>query len=161
LRRTTMRVRDWMKNEVATCTPGDGLDGAVKVMKDEGYGCIVVVDERRRPVGIVTDRDASMTALTSGRPLREFRVSDAMSSPTTNCLQEDDVAQAASTMGRLRIRRLPVVNRGGFLVGLLALDDLARRTARDPDSSRCDQEPQTPVRHRVGSLAARQADAEC
>jgi CBS domain-containing protein len=128
-----MRVRDWMRSYVATCMPEDGLDVAVKRMKDEGYGCIVVVDERRRPVGIVTDRDASMTALATGRRLGEVRVCETMSSPTTNCVQDDDVARAASTMGRLRIRRLPVVNRGGFLVGILALDDIARHVARDAD----------------------------
>lgn len=128
-----MRVRSWMRPFVATCMPDDGLDAAVKIMKNEGYGCIVVVDEHRRPSGIVTDRDASFAALTTGLPLREIRVREAMSSPTTNCLQDDEVSQAASTMGRLRIRRLPVVNRAGFLVGILALDDIARRAAQDRD----------------------------
>jgi CBS domain-containing protein len=56
-----------------------------------------------------------------------------MSSPTTNCGQDDDIGRAASTMGRLRIRRLPVVNRAGFLVGILALDDIARHAAEDRD----------------------------
>ena len=122
-----MRVRDWMRPYPATCMPGDGLDVVVRRMKDEASGCVVAVDERRRPIGIVTDRDVRRAASATAKPLHRILVWEAMTPGPATCFQDDDVADAAAKLVRRQFRRLPVVNRSGYLVGILALDDLAWR----------------------------------
>ena len=127
-----MRVRDWMRPYPATCMPGDGLDVVVRRMRDEASGCVVAVDERRRPIGIVTDRDVRRAASATAKPLHRILVSEAMTAPPATCFQDDDVADAAATLARGTFRRLPVVNRAGFLVGILTRDDLLWRRKVEP-----------------------------
>jgi CBS domain-containing protein len=122
-----MRVRDWMRPYPSTCVPGDGLDVVVRRMRNESSGCVVVVDDRRCPIGIVTDRDVRRASDASAKPLHRILASEAMTASPVACRQDDDVAEAASNLVHGEFRRLPVVNRAGFLVGILALDDLAWR----------------------------------
>jgi CBS domain-containing protein len=116
-----------MRPYPSTCLPGDGLDVVVRRMRDEASGCVVVVDERRCPIGIVTDRDVRSATSATAKPLHRILASEAMTASPVICQQGDDVAEAASKLVRGDFRRLPVVNRAGFLVGVLALDDLAWR----------------------------------
>jgi CBS domain-containing protein len=96
-------------------------------MRDEASGCVIAVDDLRRPLGIVTDRDVRRAAAATAKPLHRILVSEAMTAPPATCQRDEDVAEAASVLVRGRFRRLPVVNRAGILVGILALDDLAWR----------------------------------
>jgi CBS domain-containing protein len=126
-----MKVKELMTQPVRTCRATDGLDAAARTMKDRSCGCVVVVDERERPVAIVTDRDICLCALRTLRPLQLLRVSDAMTSPLRTSRPEDKISDAEAAMGRWHVRRLPVVDAAGRLVGILALDDIAREAARD------------------------------
>lgn len=120
-----MLVKDIMTDDVQSCRAGDSLQLAAKLMWDGDCGCVPVVDEERRVIGIVTDRDICMAALTQGVPLSESRVDSAMAH-TVTCIQADDSpAIAEALMQRLQVRRLPVVDRAGILVGVLSLADLA------------------------------------
>lgn len=129
-----MRVRDWMRPFVTTCMPDDGLDVAVNRMEDEGSGCVVAVDERRRPVGIVSEIDACLAVAKVGRPLQQIRVFEAISSPVASCRQDDDIGDAAARLRSLHVHRMPVVNRAGYLVGVLGVDDLDRMATRERDA---------------------------
>jgi CBS domain-containing protein len=128
-----MQVGDLMTRAVRICRRTDGLDAAVRMMKESSCGCVVVVDEQKRAVGIVTDRDVCLCSLRTLRPLQLLRVSDAMTAPLRTCRPEEKVSDAESTMGRCQVRRLPVVDADGRLEGILALDDIARQAARDRD----------------------------
>ena len=66
-----------------------------------------------------------MAAYTQGKPLAALQVNDAMAKKVFCCSEEDDVADAVQVMARNGVRRLPVVDREGKLIGLLSLDDLA------------------------------------
>ena len=122
-----------MTRAVWTCSPSDALDGAARIMRDHDCGCTVVVDDRDRVQAVVTDRDICLCALRTLRPLQMLKVSDAMSSQIFTCKPEDSVADAEELMAQRRIRRLPVVDHRGCLVGIVSLDDLAREAARDKD----------------------------
>jgi len=128
-----MRVQQLMTRAVWTCTPSDALDSAARIMRDHGCGCVVVVDDQDRVRAVVTDRDICLCALRTLRPLQMLKISDAMSSEIFTCRPEDSVAQAEDLMAQRRIRRLPVVDRRGCLVGIVSLDDMAREAARDKD----------------------------
>jgi CBS domain-containing protein len=87
---------------------------------------VPVVDEDGRPVGIVTDRDLCMAAYTRGRPLHEMRVESMMSTALRTCRDTDAVEVAERTMADAQVRRLPVVDDHGRLVGIVSIADLAR-----------------------------------
>jgi CBS domain-containing protein len=102
-------------------------------MWDYDCGCIPVCAGAGvgQPIGVVTDRDICMCALFQGKPLRELRVSDAMAKQLLTCRPEDSLEKAEKAMQAAHIRRLPVVDDEGGLVGMLSLADLARAAARD------------------------------
>jgi CBS domain-containing protein len=121
-----MKVEDLMTKDVMTCGPDDTLDRAAHVMWVGDCGCVPVVDEARRLVGIITDRDVCMAAYTQGKPLGEIPVATAMARVVQYCDPEDSVAAAEEAMRTHRVRRLPVVAPEGHLAGIISLNDLAR-----------------------------------
>src|SRR5947207_117465 len=120
-----MDIKRLMKHEVRTCRPDDMLNTAARIMWEEACGCVPVVDAESRPIGFLTDRDICMAAYTQGGPLGELRVESAMARSIVSCGNEDDLAHAMQLMRNNSLRRLPVVDACGVLVGLLSLDDIA------------------------------------
>jgi CBS domain-containing protein len=97
-------------------------------MRDEHVGCLVVVadeEDGTRPIGIVTDRDL-LGALVGTEPRRlgELKVAEVMSWDLLTAREVDDVHAAVEQMRSRGVRRLPVVDGRGVLVGILAYDDL-------------------------------------
>ncbi len=126
-----MDVKRLMKHEVRTCHRDDMLNTAARIMWEEACGCVPVVDAESRPIGFLTDRDICMAAYTQGRPLGELGVESAMARSIVSCGSEDDLAHAMQLMRNNSLRRLPVVNASGVLVGLLSLDDIACASQRN------------------------------
>lgn len=124
------KVEDVMTHDPQCCTPDDDLATAAKVMWDLDCGCVPVIGDGRHVVGMLTDRDACMAALLNGRPLHELRVSDVMSKDIVSCKATDDLDDAQRLMRIKRVRRLPVTDSDGRVVGVLSLQDLAR-TAKE------------------------------
>ena len=125
-----MKVGQIMNRNVKVCHPQDSLNKAAQIMWEEPCGTVPVVDEERRPVGFLTDRDICMAAYTRGEPLAALRVEGAMARKVVACKADDDLSSAAQLMRLNRRRRLPVIAADGTLVGLLSLDDLACEAAR-------------------------------
>jgi CBS-domain-containing membrane protein len=100
-------------------------------MWNHDCGCLPVVDEQRRVIGMITDRDVCMAALTQGRRLDEMLVSSAMSWRVVACSPSDSIVSAEERMRMNQVRRLPVVDEGGRLLGVLSLADVAREATRE------------------------------
>ena len=133
-----MRVEKIMTKQVSSCSPDGTLAEAAQLMWEQDCGCLPVCagDGATRVAGVITDRDICMSALFSGRPLHELRVSDAMSRQLESCRPGDSIADAERVMRQARIRRLPVVDEQGALLGMISLADLAREAARESASHR-------------------------
>jgi CBS domain-containing protein len=131
-----MQIEQLMTKQVASCNPGDTLQRAAQLMWDADCGCLPVCDENgvKRVVGVITDRDISMSALFRGKPLHELSVSGAMAKKLVACHIGDSVAAVEKTMREAQIRRLPVIDDQGALVGIMGLADLAREAARERGS---------------------------
>lgn len=125
-----MKVEQLMQRTVQTCHANDSLDHAAQLMWDHDCGCIPVVDDRNRPLGMLTDRDVCMAAYTTGGPLWALRVSSAMSRHPHTCRVGDTISDAEALMRSSRVRRLPVVNADDHVVGILSLNDIAREASR-------------------------------
>jgi CBS domain-containing protein len=126
-----MKVRQLMTRYVWTVQPGDGLDRAARMMQGRGCGCLPVVDAHGHVEGMLTDRDICMTLVREAARPSSLQVKHAMRQPAFACSPDDGLECAEALMAQHRVRRLPVVDDAGRLVGLLSIDDIARRASRD------------------------------
>lgn len=120
------RVKDVMTEDVLTCGVNDSLQVAARIMRERGCGCVPVVDAQTRVEGLLTDRDALMSALRLQKGLAELAVGEACSRNVICCLAEDTLERAELLMRVNHVRRLPVVSPEQTLVGVISLTDLAR-----------------------------------
>ena len=125
-----MRVEEVMTKDVKTCRREDTLEAAARLMWDNDCGCAPVVDDERHVVGMITDRDICMAASTRGKRLADVRVDSVMASKVHACSAKDALEAAESLMREHQIRRIPVEDVAGRLVGLVSLNDLARESRR-------------------------------
>jgi CBS domain-containing protein len=120
-----MNVSDLMTRSVHACRVGDRLNAAARVMWDHAVGCVPVVNHGGYVIGVLTDRDCCMAAYTTGKSLPELRVEDAMSRHVISCRPYDSLTVVEDLMRHHRVRRLPIVDDAGRLVGMLSASDLA------------------------------------
>ena len=126
-----MKVREMMTRKFASVGPDSTLTDAARLMWECDCGFVPVVDlQSGNLVGVVTDRDACMAAYTQGTPFGTIRVATAMAKKVHTCRAEDDVSKAQELMRRNQLRRLPVLDKAGKLVGVLSLSDLVRVTEK-------------------------------
>ncbi len=131
-----MRVRELMSAPVTSIRPSDSLEQAARQLWEHDCGMLPVVDSNGAVGAAITDRDICMGAYTRGKKLSEMRVRDSMSQEITVCRADEDVARAAEAMRKSKIRRLPVVDELGKLVGVISLNDIARAASNDASMGR-------------------------
>ena len=119
-----MKVEDVMTTDVMTCRDTDMLVDCATMMKELNVGAIPIVDEDNNLVGIITDRDITIRAVTRGIDLYNAQVGDFMTPSPITVEPETNVEDAAEMMADNQIRRLPVV-KNGRIVGIVSLGDLA------------------------------------
>jgi len=117
-----MSLERFTRRELIAVAPDAAVDEVARLMRARHVGAVLVVDDGR-PVGIVTDRDLVVRLLADGwTPSAPVRA--VMTRELVVAQVEDDIDHAFFTMRRYGIRRLPIVDGGGTLVGMVALDDL-------------------------------------
>lgn len=118
-------VRDVARRNVVTDHPDATAQKLAVRMREEDVGSVVIVTDEK-PVGIVTDRDLTVEVLAHEDPRLSSRARELMSGFPTTITDDEGVAAATRTMDDHDIRRLPVVDHGGRLVGIVTLDDIYR-----------------------------------
>ena len=121
-----MRAQDWMTRDVRTCRPETSLNDAAHEMWQGNCGILPVVDADRKVVGVITDRDVCMGAYLQGMVLSDLPVGNSMSRAVFACRPSDSIEDVIRCMADHQVRRVPVVDAKGSLVGILSLSDLAR-----------------------------------
>lgn len=124
-----MKCRDVMAENPVCCLPGDNVGQAARLMRRERVGSVpVVTDELRRDlIGIVTDRDLAFKVVGESRDAIRTRVYDVMTSTIVACRDDDDVISALLAMEEHQIRRVPVIDDAGRLVGIISEGDVSVR----------------------------------
>lgn len=122
-----MRVEEIMTKDVCPCGPDTNLASAAQIMWTKNCGCIPVVEDDGRVIGIVTDRDLFLALGTNNHRPAEVVLRDFMAKDPVLCDPDSDVRAALQAMAQRQLRRLPVVNQAGQLVGIVSLGDIALR----------------------------------
>lgn len=135
-----MQVEELMSRHPKACRPTDDLSVPAGLMWEHDVGCVPVVDERGHALGVVTDRDLCMAAYTRGCSLHEIRVEQVMASSLVSCSPSDSLVRAEKLMKEFQVRRLPVVDAFGKLLGVVSQNDLVREAAQEANAQRPDRD---------------------
>lgn len=151
--RSRLRCRDIMTRDLAVATRDTTLTEVALMMKQEDTGVIPVVDYDVRPgngngdakerkydgrnysrgklVGLITDRDIVMRAVSEGKDCTGVRAEDIMSVDIHTVHPNDRVVDVIHKMGNKQVRRIPVINENNYLVGMISMADVAVETRED------------------------------
>ena len=127
-----IRAHELMTRRVATVHPVTSVERAARLMEECDCGALPVVGDNGVLVGMVTDRDIAIRVVARGRDVRNAIVADCMTDHVFACYADESIAECMRQMARHRVRRMPIVDERGRLVGILAQGDLARHSARHP-----------------------------
>ena len=151
--RSRLRCRDIMTHDLAVATRDTMITEVALMMKQEDTGVIPVVEYDVRPgngnaeeagrkyegrnysrgklVGLITDRDIVMRAISEGKDCSSVRAEDIMSVDIHTVNPNDRVVDVIRKMGDKQVRRIPVVNENKYLVGMISMADVAVETRED------------------------------
>jgi CBS domain-containing protein len=122
-----MSVGEVCTREFVTARKDEPLASAARLMLDEHVGMVLVVEDPGAmpvPIGVVTDRDIVRCLVRNGGSLDSLRVREALTPEPLVLLEEEDVPQAIDRLRARGVRRAPVVDRHGVLIGVVSVDDL-------------------------------------
>jgi CBS domain-containing protein len=150
-RRTPLKVRDVMTEHVVTATPETSFKELARLLAREGVSALLIIGDNGRPVGIVTEADllpktaqrSAASLLESARHYRKrlakagaLTAGELMTSPIVMVQPDVPVAHAAQTMHARYLKRLPVVDETGRLVGMVTRGDLLKVFLRPDEELR-------------------------
>ena len=121
-----MKVNEFMSQDVCFVMPDCKVYDAARIMNENHIGCILVCDDKKSVVGIVTDRDIVLRTVACNKDTKATPVSEIMTTNVYTCKSNDDIVQAQNTMAHYQIRRLPVTDDNNKMVGIFTMGDLAQ-----------------------------------
>lgn len=122
-----MRAADVMTDNPECVTPDTSLADAARKMRDLDVGIIPVVESEssKRLRGVLTDRDIAIRAVAEGKDATSTRVMEVMTTQVETCNKNDTLRDVLNVMEREQVRRVPITDREGRLVGIIAQADVA------------------------------------
>lgn len=116
-------VESIMVRDVITFSRDTPVLEVAKRMVKEQISCVVVSDDKK-PVGIVTERDLIDRVIVHKRDIEETKMEDIMTHPVMTITPDDEIVPVGESMKKKHVRRFPVVNDKGELVGLVTETDV-------------------------------------
>ena len=150
--RSRLRCRDIMTRDLAVATRDTAIVEVAMMMKQEDTGVIPVVEydvtpgngrtenerktngrqySRGKLLGLITDRDIVMRGVAEGKDCTQVRAEDIMTVDVYTAHPNDRVVDVIHKMGQKQVRRIPVCNENGYLVGMISMADVAVETRED------------------------------
>lgn len=118
-----MSLKALMIKEVTSLPPSASVLDAAKFMTDMNVGSVIVMKDNS-PSGFLTDRDIVSKVLAQGKDPKTTKISEIMVTPVVTVSEDKGIFDATALMATHGIRRVPVVDSSGKLVGIVALDDV-------------------------------------
>ncbi|WP_435099537.1 CBS domain-containing protein [Arhodomonas sp. AD133] len=122
-----MSVGEYCTRDVIIMRGDESVAAAAKLMREQHIGDVVLVEDRgdvRRPTGIVTDRDLVVEVMATGLQAETLALRDIVTESAYLVREDDSLFDALELMRHQAVRRVPVVDDAGDLVGLIAVDDV-------------------------------------
>jgi CBS domain-containing protein len=154
-----MRTRDYYRTEVVTAPLDASAAELAERMGEFAVGCVVIVDDERKPVGVVTDRDLTCRVVARSGAPEKVRAAEIMSHPLVTAGSDESIEQVVERMRTAGVRRI-VVLRDGRLSGLVSVDDLVVELGRELDDIGEAARRAVEAGRRRGQRERRRADLE-
>jgi CBS domain-containing protein len=142
------------ETDLVTAAPGATVGELARLMQREGVGSVLVEEAEARPtgairrgpgrradddgspapVGVVTDRDLVVTVLAAEADPEARNAADVMTSNPVTVRSDDDLLACCRQLGQHHVRRAPIVDDAGSMVGIVTLDDVLRRLGDEIDA---------------------------
>lgn len=131
----TVAVRDLMTANPVCCTPQDRITDIARMMTEADCGALPVVEHSQDPhlCGMITDRDIVVRIVGQGLDPAGCMVQQAMSTNLVCIGPDSTLEECVQLMAENQVRRIPVVDRDGHVLGIVAQADLARASARQQE----------------------------
>lgn len=129
-----MRIGEICTREVVFCDPETSVVEIARLLRNHHVGDLIVAERGRsglEPIGLVTDRDLVVKVLAEGVAPDSLVAADLMTRRVVTAVESADVHEAIERMRGEGIRRLPVVDGSGALIGILSADDVAELLAEE------------------------------
>jgi len=127
-----IRVHELMTRRVTNVHPATSIERAARLMEECDCGALPVIGDNGVLVGMITDRDIAIRIVARGRDARNAIVADCMTERVFACFANESVTECMRQMAHQQVRRMPIVDDRGRLVGILAQGDLARHAGHHP-----------------------------
>lgn len=124
-----MTCAEVMTPSPSACQPQHTAIEAAELMRREDCGLVPVISDSGKLIGVLTDRDIVVKIVAEGRDPRNTTVSEVMSTELVTCLPQETIETVMEQMATRQVRRIPIVERDGSLVGIVAQADIATRIA--------------------------------
>ena len=124
MRTRSMKVIDMAVHDVATISADKSITECAAQMRSEHVGSLVIVDTEQKPIGMITDRDIAIEVVALQKDAINTKVSDVMTTPVVTAQFDESMVVALARMREFGIRRLPIVDHEGRLVGVISNSNL-------------------------------------
>lgn len=125
-----MSIEHLLIRGIETAGPSTSVEALALRMTEAGVGSIVI-EEDMRPVGVVTDRDLATRVAAAGADATDLTATDVMSEDPVTVREDASLLALTDTMAAHSVRRMPVTNEEGTLVGIITLDDVMQLLATE------------------------------
>jgi CBS domain-containing protein len=125
-----MKVKDVMKTNVSFCSTEDSLMKAAEVMRHRDCGVVPIVDEDKKVVGMLTDRDLCLAVVARNRKASDVKTEELLRGKAIVCSAEDKLEDALRKMRKYQVKRLAAIGAGSELVGILSVTDVLQLAIR-------------------------------
>lgn len=125
-----MQASDIMTANPRCCSARDSLQSVARVMREADIGEVPVVDEQKKLVGVITDRDIVVRCVAEGESPDTCVVDAYMTAPAVSLSEDASLEEVANAMAKEAVRRIPITDQEGRLCGIVAQADLEHSGAR-------------------------------
>ena len=129
-----MTCAEVMTPSPTACQPQHTAVDAAELMRREDCGLVPVTSENGKLIGVLTDRDIVLKVVAEGRDPRNTAVTEVMTTDLVTCLPQETIETVMEQMATRQVRRIPIVERDGSLVGIVAQADIATRIANPQET---------------------------
>ena len=147
MKETAKKCEAVMTKNPVFCLPADFVSKVAQLMVHENIGQIPVIknEKTRKLIGIVTDRDLAMKIVAEGLDAKSTKVETVMTRKVVTCMADDDLQAALDVMSKHQLRRIPIVDHDGKILGIIAQADVATRVNEPEETAAMVKEISKPV----------------
>ena len=122
-----MKIHEIMSRDPVCCVPGDSAQHVARIMCDHNVGSVPVILDQpsRKLIGMITDRDLCCSIIAAGLDPKTTKVEKVVSSDLVTCRDGENVEECERAMQGHQVRRIPIVDGEGRVIGIVSQADLA------------------------------------